>query len=284
MDDQHLRDLLLRAYESVPAEPFDPADDLARARAARTRRRATRSAIAATVLVVGASLAIATAPRSERLGGTLFPAGPSRSSAAPIATATATARPTALSPTTTAPTTTAELAQRMLGAIRANAAGSGSYLRRWGKGQSGAGLQAGSKGLDLSRFGIVVGWSRAGEKSTGAIELLSASSVDEESLRCGGYRADLPTARCKLVSDRGGSKVYYGSIAGVRAASISYADGREVSIIASSLQAGNSLAATTAPLPTRSELIAIVTDPGLAWPGRLRDTNPLGSPTAPGAS
>lgn len=276
MNEQQLGDLLLRAYDSVRPEPFDPTDDLARGRTAK-KRRAAKVATAGMALAMGASFALVTLPWGDGSRGVVFPAGPSTPTA--VSSSLVTATPSAIpSLTKLEADSTRELAQLMLNAIRTNAAGSGDYLRPWGSGAEPGGMMMGARGEDLHKFGVVVHWSRAGERNTGAIELLSAAAGDPDTYRCGGDRSSLVASRCKLVSRSNGIEIYYGSTSGVRAASISYPDGREVAIIASSLQLGNSIKATAAPLPTKNELVAIVSEPALAWPAAIANSYPLPGP------
>ena len=62
------------------------------------------------------------------------------------------------------------------------------------------------------------------------------------------------------------------------AASLTYADGRVAYVAVTTRQGGNSLTATTAPLPSKAELIAIVTDPRILWDGPLVESSPYGEP------
>lgn len=270
MNDEQLRDLLLSAHESVPASGFDPADDVERARQARSRRRVARTGVGATAAVVGVTLALSLLPRVDDALGTLSPAagGPGVATGTPTATEAPRAPvPTAkVGATPNATTLTSEeLLQRMEAAIRANAAGSARYLRPRN------GTDAGTDGRELERVGVHAPWAKAGESKLGEIRVMSAAATDPDSYQCGGIRSQLEPSECTLVAQRKGTKIYYGSKPGTRAASITYADGRQVAVIASDLQGGNSLAPTTVPLPTKEELIAIASEPGLAWPGVLED-------------
>src|SRR5690606_25349177 len=75
MNDEHLRDLLLRAQGSLPTVGFDPAEDLVRARRARTRQWVARTGVVATAAVVGVALALSIFPRAGDALGGLTPAG-----------------------------------------------------------------------------------------------------------------------------------------------------------------------------------------------------------------
>ncbi|MDV3222969.1 hypothetical protein [Intrasporangium sp.] len=276
MNDEHLRDLLLRAQDSLPTVGFDPAEDLVRARQARTRRWVARTGVGATAAVVGAALALSIIPRAGDALGGLTPAGGGFATVA--STAAASVETQAAEPTTTARSatkgaalTTEELGTRMEAAIRTHAAGSDDYLRpRHGN-------SSGSYRDEFYRFGIHATWAKQGEKSLGGIRVVSSAATDpEKELRepCGGTgQGRLEPGQCALVDQRGGNKIHYGSTDGTRAASITYADGRQVWVIAVALQGESSLTPTTAPLPTKEELIAIVSEPGLAWPGKLADTS-----------
>ena len=96
-------------------------------------------------------------------------------------------------------------------------------------------------------------------------------------LRCGGAFMDLATPPCRLLEKRpDGSRLYYGSTRTARGASLTYADGRVAYVAVTAQQGGNSLTATTAPLPSKAELIAVVTDPRILWDGPLAESSPYG--------
>ncbi|WP_323099066.1 hypothetical protein [Intrasporangium sp. YIM S08009] len=282
--EQQLRDGLARLRDAGPAQPFDPADDLARGHVARRRARSRSLAgVATSVTAVAVACALWVHGAS---GPAPHPVGSSSHSATLSDTTAPTPSSTASRPSysTAPPMTTGQLGRRMVEVVRARAAGADRYLGGWGDDSSGGGIRTSFDSFGVGRFAISVAWGRPGSSSLGGVSVgaTTAPFAREDgqaaSLRCGGAFTDTTTSPCRLADGRpDGPRLYYGSTGTTRAASLTRPDGRVAYVVVTARQAGNSLTATTAPLPSKSELIAIVTDPRLLWDGALVDSSPFGS-------
>lgn len=277
--EQQLRDGLARLRDAAPVEHFDPADDLARGRAARRNARSRVLAGAAASVT-----AVAVAGGLWVQGGGAPTPGPARSATSSVAVTVSTPPPAPSTPldtpsTTTAPLTTDLLGARMATVVQAHAASAGRYLGGWGDGSSGSGTRTSMKDSKIARFEITISWGRKGSTSLGGVHVGSAGAGflrDEgptATLDCGGEFTDTPSV-CRLVRrEADGSRLYYGSTGSTRAASRTYADGRTAYVSVAAREGGNSLTATTAPLPSKAELLAIVADPRLLWDAPLLDSS-----------
>ncbi|WP_330475024.1 hypothetical protein [Terrabacter sp. C0L_2] len=277
--EKQVRDGLARLRDAAPAEHFDPADDLARGRAARRNARSrvlAGAAASVTAVAVAGGLWV-------QGGGTPTPS-PARSAAATAAVTRSTPLPATSTPLGTPSTTPAALTTDLLGArmaavVQAHTSGAGRYLGGWGDGSSGSGTRTSMKDSKIARFEITISWGRKGSTSLGGVHVGSASARflrDEgptATLDCGGEFTDWPSV-CRLVRrEPDGSRLHYGSTGTSRAASRTYADGRTAYVSVTAREGGNSLTATTAPLPSKAELLAIVADPRLLWDAPLLDSS-----------
>ncbi len=293
--EQQLREGLARLRDATASQPFDPYEDLTRGHAAARRAR-SRSLAGATASV--AAVAVAAALWAQGAGApTPAPAGPATSSVAagvrtPARPLTTPTPPPSSSPT--APLTSGQLGSRMVATVRAHASGADRYLGGWGDESSGSGIRSSSDSQGLGRFGITVSWGRAGSTSLGGVQVGSTTAHfaraegQAEALRCNGEFIGPASSTCRLVRHgEDGSRLYYGATRSTRAASYTYPDGRLAYVSVTTRQRGNSLTDTTAPLPSKAEMIAIVTDPRLVWEGPLVSSSfyePTGRPGWPHAS
>ncbi|MGO4597707.1 hypothetical protein [Terrabacter sp. 2RAF25] len=275
--EKQLREGLARLRDAAPAQPFDPADDLARGRSARrdarTRPLAGAAASVVAVAIAGGIWVQGTGTPTSHPAGVGTSSVAVRSSTPPPRTSSAAAPPL----------TGDQLGARMVAVVRAHVSGAGRYLGGWGDESSGSGTRTSFDDSGVSRFGITVSWGRKGSSSLGGVEIGSTTAGfargggETDSPRCGAAFPDAPSV-CRLVrQEPDGSRLYYGSTGTTRAASHTRPDGRTAYVSVTAREPGNSLRATTAPLPSRSELLAVVTDPRLLWVGPLI-TSPSADP------
>lgn len=272
MNEIDLRDRLWRAHDGVRGVADNllevAAEDLARGQAARRRRIGAYVGGAAVAVIVAATVgasAMAGVSRDSGFTPGAMPGGPM------VSTTTTTLRPTETTTTREPGLPATEYVHRMIAAMQKYPAGSVKYLahpdsRGGGGGQNSAGQTA--------RLHVLLGWGVKDSPNRGYIEVeaISKPEYPGNGIIC-GKEARLPKSECGLVGSRDGAKVYYVETAKGRSASIVYPDGSQVAVIAMAEQLGNSEGATPAPLPTKTELVAIATDPELAWPGLV--TGPI---------
>lgn len=277
MNEVELKDRLHDAYDTVPAWHGSVGDDLARARRARRRQQAARAGAGATATVAAVTVAVATlsggGPRAE-----IAPAAGGLAQSTSTSVPTATGSPTSWPPQPAASTSTSaevevdDYLERMFDATRAELSDGADYLGSWPSGP-GAGQGFGNdESGRVESVRLSVNWSvKSDDRNNGSILVEAARGPREgrDSIRCGGSHALLPPGECHFVRTIDGAKLYYAETATVRSVSIEYPDGDEVSATAKLVQEGNSVGATSAPLPPKDELVAIALTPGLRWPGAV---------------
>ena len=176
--------------------------------------------------------------------------------------------------------TPTDYGRRMENAIRTHLSGASTYLGAWEPPTGGLFVEAANPDGPVDAFGVWLGWSEGDEEQVGTVRIVSSRQwAGDESGRpyeeavCGFAAGRY--GGCSLVLEKDGIQVFYGEDGYERQASALYPDGREVKVRVTDWESSAGTQPTDVPVPTRAEIIALVTDPTIAWPGEVAGPHPF---------